>query len=505
MWRLISVNINMELSMERTEQELEEEWRSINWKEVERYVDRMQGKIFLATMNRECKKLKNLQKLARKSLYFHLFALRQITIVNQGKYTPGIDGEICISIKDRYNLLLKFRNFNPETYKPKPIRRVNIPKPNGGIRPLGIPTIFDRCVQMLYKLMLEPEFECRFHANSFGFRPGRCAQDAVELIKKNLSQGDRKYILDADIKGFFDNIEHNLILKHFQPHYRKVIRKWLTAKIIKDNQCYKPLRGTPQGGVISPLLANIALNEFDFRYNADKRLNKNKKDIRKNIVTIRYADDYVVISDSKPILERIKRDMEKYFSEIGLQFNQAKTRIVERSKGFNFLGFTFIKYPHSYLKVIPSRESQRRVKLSIKSLLTRFKQAKTDAIIYRLNMMIRGWAMYYRYCNAYQTFRSLDSVVFRWVWKWCRRRHPKKGKEWVANKYFRLDSPRKWMLSGEKWSKMDFLDIPRMRYYWRVSDNSPMNPECKEIWEGKPKVNDYTQVIQRTPIFLSMN
>jgi len=488
--------------MKRTDQELEDEWKTIDWKMTERYVDRMQGKIFLATKNRNFKKLKNLQKLVRKSIYFQLFSIKQITIVNQGKHTPGIDGKICVSIRDRYSLLEKLREFRAETYKPKPIKRVNIPKPNGGIRPLGIPTIFDRCVQMLYKLILEPEFESRFHANSFGFRPGRCSQDAIELIKKNLSRGDQKFILEADLKGFFDNIEHNLILKHIQPCNQMVIKKWLKAKIIKDNHYSKPTRGTPQGGVISPLLANIALNEFDFRYNASDGLNR--KDIRRHIITIRYADDYVVISKSKPILERIKRNMEQYFLSIGLQFNQSKTRIIERSEGFDFLGFTFIKYPHSYLKVIPSRESRRRVKSNIKSLLSTFKQAKTDAIIYRLNLITLGWGMYFRYCNAIYSFTALDSIIWRWVWMWCKRRHPKKGKRWIADKYFKLEPPKRWVFKGEIWTKIAFEDISRKQYKWVVGNMSPMDLTYKNLWNSKPEVNNFRQVSSRYTIFPSM-
>lgn len=486
------LNINTELSMERADQELEDEWRSINWKEVGRYVDRMQGKIFLATKNREFKKLKNLQTLARKSFYFQLFSIKQITIINKGKHTPGIDGKICVSIKDRYTLLRNLNSFNPKTYKPKPIKRVNIPKPSGGIRPLGIPTIFDRCVQMLYKLILEPEFEQKFHKNSFGFRPGRSTQDAVELIKKNLIGSQEKYILDADLKGFFDNIEHPVILKHFQPRFQVVIGKWLKSKIVENDISRKPLKGTPQGGVISPLLANVALNEFDHVFNSNPTMDK--RDIRRKIITIRYADDYVVISDSKQILGRIYSIMDKYFTKIGLQFNASKTRIIERSKGFDFLGFHFIKYPHSYLKVIPSQESQRKVKSSIKFLLSTFKQAKTDGIIYRLNFIIRGWAMYYRYCNAIYTFTALDSIILRWVWMWCKRRHPKKGKRWVADKYFKLELPKRWVLKGEKWSKIAFEDILRKRYNWVVNDMSPMNPKCKELWDSKPEVNESGQV-----------
>ena len=474
---------NTELNIELTDQELEDEWKTINWNKVETYVNRIQGKIFLATKNNEHKKLKNLQKLARKSFYFHLFALKQITIVNQGKYTAGIDGKLC-ALRDRYALLNDLKNFQSNEYKPMPIKRVYIPKPNGGKRPLGIPTIFDRCVQMLYKLILEPEFEQKFHKNSFGFRPGRSTQDAVELIKSNLGGFREKYILDADLKRFFDNIEHSLILKHFQPRYQTVIRKWLKSKILENNTCRTPLKGTPQGGVISPLLANVVLNEFDNIFNPNPNLNL--KDIRRKIITIRYADDYVVISDSKQILERIHSLMEKYFNKIGLEFNQSKTRIVERSKGFDFLGFHFIKYPHSYLKVTPSKSSLRKVKKSIKEIFVRNKQAKTDAIIYRLNQIIRGWTMYYRYCNAYNSFTLLDVITFRWEWKWCIRRHPKKGKRWVARKYFTWKVGNKWRLKGTYWKILHFVDTKRLKYCWKVGNMSPMNPELREIWDKKP-------------------
>lgn len=452
---------NTEPSMERTDQEFEDEWATIDWKKVETYVNRIQGKIFLATKNKEHKKLKNLQKLARKSFYFHLFSLKQIIIVNQGKYTAGIDGKICVSIQDRYALLDDLKNFQPNKYQPMPIKRVYIPKPNGGKRPLGIPTIFDRCVQMLYKLILEPEFEQKFYRNSFGFRPGRSTHDAVELIKKNLVGYQEKYILDADLKGFFDNIEHSLILKHFQPRYQLVIRKWLKSKIVENNISRKPLKGTPQGGVISPLLANVALNEFDHIFNSNPTMDE--KDIRRRITTIRYADDYVVISNSKQILERIYSIMEKYFTKIGLQFNASKTRIIERSKGFDFLGFHFIKYPRSYLKITPSKSSLRKVKRSIKEILDRNMQAKTDAIVYRMNQIIRGWSMYYRYCSAHWSFSTLDNVLFRWEWKWCMRRHPNKQKTWIASKYFTLEFGNRWRLKGIHWKRVKFLDTKRKK------------------------------------------
>ena len=482
------LNINIELNIERTDQDLEEEWKSIDWKEIDRYVDRLQGKIFLATKNKEFKKLKNLQKLARRSFYFHLFAIKQITTVNQGKYTAGIDGKLCMSIRDRYELLKKLKEFNPNDYKPLPIKRVYIPKPSGGKRPLGIPTIFDRCVQMLYKMVLEPEFEQKFHKNSFGFRPGRCPQDAVELIKRNLWGYREKYILDADIKGFFDNIDHSLILKNFKPRFQVIIRKWLKSKIVENNNCRIPIKGTPQGGVISPLLANVALNEFDHIFNPNPSLNM--KDIRRKIITIRYADDYVVISNSKQILDRIYSIMGEYFNNNGLQFNQSKTRIIERSEGFKFLGFNFVKYPRSYLKITPSKSNLKKVRTSIKRILVKNGQAKTDAVIYRLNQIIRGFANYYRFCNATYSFSQLDNVTLRWEWNWCKRRHPNKTRWWIAEKYFTLEARFRWRLKGKYWDKVRFLDITRKKYKWEVGSRSPMDPEFRDWWETKPSIND---------------
>ena len=200
-------------------------------------------------------------------------------MVNTGKNTPGVDGFICVSIRDRIYLLSKLKSFDRKSYKPHPIKRVYIPKPNGGFRPLGIPTMFDRTVQMLYKLSLEPEFEQKFHRNSFGFRPGRSCQDAIELIKDKLKGKLEVYILDADLKGFFDNIPHKLILKHFPPQYQLIIGKWLKTGIVEKGYLIHPKKGTPQGGVISPLLANLALNEFDHRYNTSN--NRVVNDIRK--------------------------------------------------------------------------------------------------------------------------------------------------------------------------------------------------------------------------------
>ncbi|MHA1522663.1 MAG: group II intron reverse transcriptase/maturase [Promethearchaeota archaeon] len=483
----------IELSMKLNDQELEKEWKSINWKMIEKFVKRLQGRIFLATENRDFKKVRNLQKLAQRSIYFHLFAIKQVTVVNKGRKTPGVDGFICTTIRDRVILLSKLQSFDKRNYKPFPIKRVYIPKPNGEFRPLGIPTIFDRIVQMLFKLCLEPEYEQKFHQNSFGFRPGRSCQDAIELVKDRLKGYPEVYILEADLKGFFDNIPHKLILKHFPPIYQLIIGKWLKAGIREKGYLIHPKKGTPQGGIISPLLANLALNDLDHRYNSSKSINL--KDIRRKITTIRYADDFVVISKSKSILTRIHKDMQHYVQKIGLQFNEAKTHIVSRSSGFDFLGFHFIKYPHSYLRVIPSRKSIKRVGRSIKKVIMENKQVKTDGLIYKVNSITKGWAMYFRYCRSWKAFDHLDNTIFRWIWKWCVRRHPKKGKRWIMKNYFSLQKGNKWRLSGEYWEKLYFSDIKRKTYHWKVGNRSPMNPKYRKTWESKPECNNSPQIM----------
>lgn len=482
----------IELNMELPDKELEQQWKTIDWKEIELAVKRLQGRIFLATERRNYKEVQNLQKLVLKSFYCHLYSIRQVTSINKGRNTPGIDGKICFLIRDKLNLLLKLRNLNLKKYKPSPVKRVYIPKPNGDFRPLGIPTIFDRVIQMLYKLSLEPEFEQKFHQNSFGFRPGRGCQDAIELIRKNLQGKEETYILDADLCKFFDNIPHKNILQHLPPSSKGIIAKWLKAGIQDKGFIIKPNCGTPQGGIISPLLANIALNPLDHRYNHSP--DTHWKDIRKKITTIRYADDIIVISKSKPILERIYKNMSEYVQQIGLQFNEAKTQILSRSTGFDFLGFRIIKYPHSYLKIVPSKKSITRVSRNIKKILMNNKQAKIDGIIYKLNSIIRGWANYFKYCSAWMAFNFLDNIIFHWVWNWCKRRHPRKGKRWIMKNYYSLEEGKRWRLQGKNWQRLHFKDITKMKYKWKVGALSPMNPKCWKFWNNKPQyINNHNR------------
>jgi RNA-directed DNA polymerase len=472
------------LNIAQTDEEMNQEWNKIDWQAIQRFVERIQGQIFQAAKHKNYKELKSKQRLATRSYYCHLYAIHQITVVNKGKGTPGVDGIVCKTTRDRVKLLTKLKTFKIGEHKAEPVKRTDIPKASGGTRPLGIPTVYDRVVQTLLKIALEAEWEFKFHANSYGFRPGRGCQDAIEKIKDHLTAACEVYVLDADITGFFDNISHDAILTHFPPLFRTIIGKWLKAGIVEKGYQRKPTKGTPQGGVISPLLANIILNEFDHLFNPSK------EDVVREFATIRYADDFVVISKDKHTLIKCFQRMKDYFEEIGLRFNETKTHIVSKSEGFHFLGFRFIQYPLGDLKVLPARENIKRVKRNLKRTLVNNKQAKTDGIIYRLNTIIRGWGNYYRFCSAWKSFHSLDNIIFRWIWNWCKRRHPRKSKRWIQRLYFKKDNlNRNWVLTGKHWRKIFFSEIKRLVYGWRVGDMSPMDPLCRDKWTRKPFIN----------------
>lgn len=268
-------------------------WADINWSSVDASVRRMQGRIYRAAANQQHRKVKDLQKLLVRTLSAKLKAIRQVTQENHGKHTPGIDGVICGTPEDRLNMV---KDLGLKDYRPKPVRRVYIPKANGKQRPLGIPTIKDRAMQALIKLAMEPEWESRFEANSYGFRPGRSCQDAIEAIHTTLSQGgSSEWILDADISGCFDNIDHDALLKRTLA-FKQTLRRWLKAGPVELGKFSSSDAGTPQGGIVSPLLANIALDGLERAFECEypdgkpkppaKRTGKNR-----GVSLTRYADD----------------------------------------------------------------------------------------------------------------------------------------------------------------------------------------------------------------------
>ncbi len=461
-------------------------WSEIDWDKVKSYVERLQGRIYIATDKKDFRTVKNLQKLCIRSHFVKLYAIRQITQINKGKYTPGVDGMVCQTYEEREEMYKRIKNFSFSSFKsyhPRMVKRVEIPKENGKTRPIGIPTIFDRVIQMLVKTALEPEWERKFHRNSFGFRPGRCCQDAIEVIKHTIANKEGEYILNTDLTGCFDNIAHAPLLQKLHI-FKHVVKKWLKAGVIIKNRKYNSVKGTPQGGVISPLLANIALNKLDFMFN--RIVDFRGKEIP--LTLVRYADDMVILCSNRVLLSRIKGFLPKILEKLGLELNMDKTYLVHKSEGFTFLGFYFIQHLGKWLWIQPDKSSVKRVLKKIKWFLNRYKQAKTDNLIFVLNRIILGWARYYQYCRIYMAFNHMDALVFRWTWRWCYRRHPKKTKQWIRNRYFKTFGSRTWVMSGDTWQLSQFFDIKHRDYVWRVGNRSYLNPLERRAWKQEKHI-----------------
>lgn len=394
-------------------------WSDVDWTAAEAVVRRIQNRIFRAAKAGDGARVKNLQKLLVRSRSAKLLAIRQVTQRNAGRNTPGIDGVVCTTPEDRVTLLEN--GLELKGYKPKPVRRVYIPKAGkpGRFRPLGIPTVKDRVMQAVVKLALEPEWETRFEANSYGFRPGRCAMDAVEAIYIALGQkGSSRWILDADISGCFDGIAHQPLLARL-PTFTGTIKRWLKAGSIDMGTWSASEAGTPQGGIISPLAANVALDGMERLFGCEDRDGNpvkavTKKGMDKSVVLIRYADDFLVTAPSKEILEQhVLPSIEAFLAERGLVLNREKTRIVSIDEGFNFLGFTARKFRNGKLLITPEKDKVLAHLRRIKAYLNQNKQAPAGKVVRDLAPVIRGWTLYYRHACSARTFQYADHRVWQ--------------------------------------------------------------------------------------------
>jgi RNA-directed DNA polymerase len=408
-------------------------WDSINWKTTEIYVRRLQIRIAKAVREGRWGKVKALQRLLTHSHFAKLLAVRRVT-QNRGRHTPGVDGTIWRRSDQKWSAAQALTN---RGYQASPLKRIYIPKKNGKKRPLGLPVMYDRALQALYLMALEPVAETQADIHSYGFRPKRSTADAIErcfvvLCRKQSAQ----WILEGDIKGCFDNIDHDWLYKHI-PMDRKVLRQWLASGYMESNTLFPTLAGTPQGGVISPCLANMVLDGLE---DVVTRIT-NPSD---KVHVIRYADDFVVTGTSKVLLEdRIKPAIEAFLSERGLCLSEEKTLITSIHQGFDFLGFNVRKYGHKLL-IMPSKSSIKSFLDDVREVIKQSVGVPTIGLIHKLNQKIRGWVNYYRHVVAKRAFRTVDCVIFGVLWKLSRRRHPNKSAKWRFSKYFAGQGRRRW-------------------------------------------------------------
>ena len=386
-----------------------------------------------------------LQRLISRSYSARLLAIRKVT-GNKGRNTAGIDGKLWRTPQQK---LAAVRLLTPKGYRSAPLRRIKIPKTKGKWRNLGIPTMRDRAMQALYALTLDPVSETLADLNSYGFRKYRCTHDAIARIFSLSSKQDAPgWVLEADIKGCFDHISHEWLLANI-PLERRILKTWLKAGYRENGQLFATKEGTPQGGIISPILANMTLDGLSEAIDGAMGIKTWGKDRRRvnnpyRIHLIRYADDFVVLCDSQEVLiNKVKPAIEKFLAERGLSLSKTKTKISRLTNGYDFLGQNVRKYKGKLL-IKPSGKS-------IKSLLDKVKQiARTyigkpvSLMLYRINATLKGWAMYHRHIVSKAVFHRIDSEVFKILWRWCQRRHRNKRKSWLKAKYFKTIGTYNW-------------------------------------------------------------
>lgn len=444
---------------------LEFQWKSINWNEAETYVNRLQVRIAKATQDKKWNTVKRLQYLLTHSYYAKALAVRKIT-TNKGKNTSGVDKELWSTPASKMRGVLSLTDKN---YKAKPLRRVFIEKKGKKAkRPLGIPCMYDRAMQALYALALDPVSEVTADTKSFGFRKGRSCQDACEYIFAALSRKvSAEWVLEGDIKGCFDHISHEWLIENI-PMDKSVLKQFLKAGFVFENELFPTDDGTPQGGVISPILANMALdgmqemlvNHFDLSAKGEISAfvhNKSKVNL------VRYADDFIVTAATKEIAEEAKGLIREFLKTRGLELSEEKTTITHINDGFDMLGWTFRKFKRKLI-VKPSKKSIKNFVASLsETILKRGKAWKQEVLIEKLNQQIRGWTNYHQSVCASEAFAHIDYILYELLWRWAKRRHPHKGRWWVSLNYWHRRGNRNWVFSTEdkELLRVDHISIVR--------------------------------------------
>lgn len=445
---------------------LAEQWNSIDWTQVQKEVNRLQTRIAKATVKGDKNKAKRLQYLLTHSFHAKAYAVKKVTS-NKGKNTSGIDKKLWSTPASKMKAVLTLTD---KHYKPKPLRRVYIKKKGKNKkRPLGIPTMYDRAMQTLYALALEPIAETAGDQISFGFRKGRSAKDACEqtfcILARKCSP---EWILEGDIKGCFDNINHDWLQENI-PMDKRIMKKFLKAGFIYKGKLFPTASGTPQGGAISSLYANMALDGLEkliqdkYHRNSKGRI-ENHYRAKTKVNLVRYADDFIITANTKETAEELKDTVSQFLEVRGLALSEEKTAITHIDDGFDFLGWTFRKFKGKLI-VKPSKNSVKT--LIRKCAIIILKQGKADSqseIIRRLNQVTRGWTNYHRHVVASRAFSHINNTLYLLLQQWAKHRHPNKNKWWRMNKYWHEKNGKGWLFTSDDYSLINLRRTAIVRH-----------------------------------------
>ena len=482
-------------------------WEHVDWRRCEEEVRRLRSRIFKAVQERDMATAMDLQKLMLRSWHNTLVSVRQVTQRNTGRKTAGVDGLVALTSQARAEVAVQV-HATIGSHQPSPVRRVYIPKASDKtkMRPLGIPVILDRCHQARVRNALEPEWEARFEPRSYGFRPGRGCHDAIGSLFNTLrGKGKRVWILDADLAGAFDRIDHEHLLKAIGGFpARGMIAGWLKAGIFEAGKGYAPTEeGTPQGGVISPLLLNIALHGLEEASGVRYRTGSHAREFKAGSPALtRYADDLVVCCHSRQDAEQVKARLAGWLEPRGLAFNEAKTRIVPVTEGFDFLGFNLRRYPNGKLLIKPGATAIKRFRDRLAKEFRALRGSNVAAVLAKIAPIVRGWVAYYRTVVSTRVFAALTDYLWKLTYKWACWSHPNKPRHWIIGRYFGKFSKfrnDRWVFgdkdTGAYLPKPSWTEI--VRHTLVKGGASPDDPALAGYWaqrrqKVKPPLDSYT-------------
>lgn len=453
---------------------LKNQWDNIDWKEAEMRVNRLQIRIAKATKEKDWNLIKRLQYLLTHSFYAKAIAVKAVT-GNKGKRTAGIDGEIWQSPTAKMKAVLSLTDKN---YKAKPLKRIYIPKPGKKKkRPLSIPTMYDRSMQALYAMALSPVAETLADTTSFGFRKYRNTHDACTYAFLTLNgKSSAKWVLEADIKACFDTISHEWLIEHI-PMDKSILKQFLKAGYIFNRNLFPTDRGAAQGGIISPILANMTLDGIEamlaetFWKCPKGKINKRTCNTEKVNLT-RYADDLIITAKSKETALKVKILLVKFLNKRGLELSEEKTKITNINNGFDFLGWTFRKF-RGILLIKPSEESINRLNEKVGTIIHKAKAWKQVNLIQKINPILRGWANYHRHVVSKEVFSRQIHILWNQLYAWAKRRHHDKAKQWIKDKYWHRENGRDWIFKTEEIKLYDISSTPITRFIMVKLDKNP--------------------------------